>query len=137
MSKLGMTTTIIATNLAQAITNDEQGDGCDIPAGLFGSELSKLVRELAKNLVEKDERIAELAEDNEQLKQRIKDTYNYCESVRKSLPIHNLEQQAKGIEDALECFQSSYEDTKVYVSDLTSRIQKLREQAKQLNGGAE
>ena len=74
---------------------------------------------------DKDERIAELEKERYKLLKRTE-----CKVESFNMDAHDLEQQAKGIEDALECFQSSYEDTKVYVSDLTSRIQKLREQAK-------
>ena len=74
---------------------------------------------------DKDKRIAELEKERYKLLKRTE-----CKVESFNMDAHNLEQQAKGIEDALECFQSSYEDTKVYVSDLTSRIQKLREQAK-------
>jgi hypothetical protein len=48
MSQLGMITTVIATNIAEAVEKDENNEGCDISAGLFGVELSKVVRELAQ-----------------------------------------------------------------------------------------
>ena len=52
----------------------------------------------------------------------------------------DLEQQAKGIEDALNDYDVSLEllaGDKFYKKALTNRVRKLREQAKQLKGGAE
>jgi hypothetical protein len=48
MSQLGIITTVIATNIAEAVVKDEKNEGCDIAAGLFGVELSQVVRELAQ-----------------------------------------------------------------------------------------
>jgi hypothetical protein len=48
MSQLGMITTVIATNIAEAVEKDENNEGCDISAGLFGVELSQVVRDLAQ-----------------------------------------------------------------------------------------
>jgi hypothetical protein len=52
--------------------------------------------------IEDIKRIAELEEENERLKQRVNDTFDYCESVKKELPIRDLEQQAKYLQFALE-----------------------------------
>jgi hypothetical protein len=48
MSQVGMITTVISTNIAQAVAADEKSGGNNISAGLFGAELSKVVRDLAQ-----------------------------------------------------------------------------------------
>lgn len=51
MSAQGMLTTVIATQLALAVTDDmENGGGCDISAGMFGPKASAFIRELAAGL---------------------------------------------------------------------------------------
>ena len=56
--------------------------------------------------------------------------------LKKAVAIFKLEQQATGIDLALSDYPCMYGDTKVYVADLENRAKKLREQAKQLKGGA-
>ena len=58
------------------------------------------------------------------------------DEARNILAIRDLEQQAKGIDLALSDYPCMYGDTKVYVADLENRAKDLREQAKQLKGGA-
>jgi hypothetical protein len=51
MSKQGMTVTVLATGLAEAIQDDEaNGEGFDISAGMFGINLSNWIREVAQEL---------------------------------------------------------------------------------------
>ncbi len=52
MSKLGITATILATGLCDAVTKDEAGEGLDISAGMFGAETSKWLRSVAVQVVE-------------------------------------------------------------------------------------
>lgn len=60
MSRTGMMTTVIATRIAEAVAKDEQNEGCDLSAGLFGVELSAVVRELAQELTQAQQRSTEL-----------------------------------------------------------------------------
>ena len=64
MSQVGMITTVIATNIAEAVAKDEKNEGCDISAGLFGIELSKVVRDLAQEylIISHIEKLKEKAE---------------------------------------------------------------------------
>lgn len=52
MSALIMATTVIATEIAQAVAADEQADGCDLSAGLFGPKMSDWVKKTAALLVQ-------------------------------------------------------------------------------------
>ena len=52
--------------------------------------------------------------------------------LEKERDIHDLEQQAKGIEDALNDCTHSREATQVYVADLDERVVDLRNQARAL-----
>tara|TARA_R110000868_G_C10747828_1_gene752945 strand:- start:184 stop:471 length:288 start_codon:yes stop_codon:yes gene_type:complete len=94
--------------------------------------MSDKVTSLQMRVIKLEKCIAELEKTLRKFEKSVRNENELLE-MQKNQDVRDLEQQAKGIEDALECFQSSYEDTKVYVSDLTSRIQKLRKQAK---GGA-
>ena len=60
MSAQGMTATILAGELVEAVLADENGDGLDISAGLFGDATSAWLRKIAALLVEKDTEIARL-----------------------------------------------------------------------------
>lgn len=61
MGKVGMTVTVLATGLAEAYQKDEQfakdnpthkHAGFDISAGMFGVEVSKWLREIAKDIAD-------------------------------------------------------------------------------------
>lgn len=54
MSFEGMTSTIIATQIAEAMVFDEseEGGGCDLSAGMFGPRMTELVRAWAKDFAE-------------------------------------------------------------------------------------
>ncbi len=41
-------TQTLAASIAEAVDCDEQGEGCDISAGLFGIAFSKVVRDIAQ-----------------------------------------------------------------------------------------
>ena len=62
MSKYGMTITVLATTLAEAVSKDEEPDqgGFDLSAGLFGEHVSEWLRDVAKHL--SSEKIKELNE---------------------------------------------------------------------------
>lgn len=53
MSATGMTATVLATQLAEAVAKDElpENGGCDISAGMFGPHASAWLREVADALV--------------------------------------------------------------------------------------
>lgn len=55
MSKEGITLTVLATGLAEAVGKDEAGDGCDLSAGLFGEHASQWLRDVAAFLSERAE----------------------------------------------------------------------------------
>ena len=59
MSTLGITTTVLATELAEAVRKDEApGEGgFDLSAGMFGVHVSQWLRDTAKEL---DDRQAEI-----------------------------------------------------------------------------
>lgn len=44
----------LAGRIAAAVAKDEQGDGCDISAGLFGTAFSDLIRSLAQEQLERE-----------------------------------------------------------------------------------
>lgn len=52
MSTLGITQTVIATEIVKAVAADEtpENGGCDISAGMFGPALSQWIREIAKHI---------------------------------------------------------------------------------------
>ena len=51
MSKYGISTTIIATELSEAVGKDEDsGEGFDMSAGLFGEAVSEWIRDLAEQV---------------------------------------------------------------------------------------
>jgi len=52
MSAKDMTVTVIATLLSEAVAKDEQEDGCDIGAGLYGIHTSNVIREIASAFAE-------------------------------------------------------------------------------------
>jgi hypothetical protein len=92
-------------------------------------ELLKLAHE---SLDSKDERIAELEKERDQiLKAALDSESNYCE-LKDSLPAHNLEQQAKSIEDFVEPYVKYGKS--VYEHGLRRAID-LRNQAKELKEG--
>lgn len=59
---------IIAGALAQAVAHDEQTEGCDISAGLFGPEASALLECLARELVNSTGSITRFTSTTEDLK---------------------------------------------------------------------
>ena len=50
MSTLGIMTTLLTTSLCDAVLKDEQGDGLDLSAGLFGDETTKFIKETATTI---------------------------------------------------------------------------------------
>lgn len=44
---IDVTTKMVAMDIATAVYNDEQNGGCDLSAGLFGPEMSTLIRRYA------------------------------------------------------------------------------------------
>lgn len=56
MSKLGIYQTIIATKFAEAVAKDEAPEegGFDLSAGMFGRNVSDLIREISKELESRD-----------------------------------------------------------------------------------
>jgi hypothetical protein len=52
MSNYGMTVTLLATGLAEAVAKDERPEegGFDLSAGMFGKHVSDWIREIAKEL---------------------------------------------------------------------------------------
>ena len=51
MSAHGMTCTVLATGLAEAVFKDEQGgEGFDLSAGLFGPHVSMWLRDVASQI---------------------------------------------------------------------------------------
>lgn len=52
MSAYGMTLTVLATELAAAVAEDEKPEngGCDLSAGLYGPAVSEWLRKLAEQL---------------------------------------------------------------------------------------
>ncbi len=42
----------LCRTISEAVDSDEQGDGCDISAGLFGLALSNVIRDLAQAQLE-------------------------------------------------------------------------------------
>jgi hypothetical protein len=74
------------------------------------------------------ERIAELGSNILMLEQ-----YNgSVDSLIKGIKAHNLEQQAKGVEDAANDSSDNLDATMVYLADLDDRAIELRNQAKAL-----
>ena len=65
---------------------------------------TKLSKEQSKQLADEfiflEKRIAELEQELELMRNRVRDTFDYCEDVKKAMPKRDLEQQAKGVEDA-------------------------------------
>ena len=52
MSEEGMTVTVLANALSKALSADERHpDGCDVGAGLYGSEVSKLIRYVVRRML--------------------------------------------------------------------------------------
>jgi len=50
MSRYGITVTVLATELAEAVRKDEvpEEEGFDLSAGLFGTHVSQWIRDTAK-----------------------------------------------------------------------------------------
>jgi hypothetical protein len=46
---LGMAVTAMATELSEAVRKDEAGEGCDIAAGLYGPNVSALIKRWAED----------------------------------------------------------------------------------------
>jgi hypothetical protein len=76
-------------------------------------------------IIKQDKRIAEI---EAQLKAVLEDNTKLAQ-VRQS---HNLRQQAKGVDDALDEFMDNDIATKMYVADLVGRVDYLNKQAKEL-----
>ena len=70
MSTKGITLTILATQMAEAVKKDEE-EGFDIGAGLFGENLSNWLREVA-------EQVASITDENIKLRQDLKDWEEEC-----------------------------------------------------------
>lgn len=62
MSTYGITVTILATQLAEAVLKDEQPEegGFDLSAGLFGTNVSNWIRSVANELDDRAKEIEEL-----------------------------------------------------------------------------
>jgi hypothetical protein len=78
-----------------------------------------------EEIIKRDKRIAEI---EAQLKAVLEDNTKLAQ-VRQS---HNLRQQAKGVDDALDEFMDNDIATKMYVADLVGRVDYLNKQAKEL-----
>jgi hypothetical protein len=76
-------------------------------------------------IIKQDKRIAEL---EAQLKAVLEDNTKLAQ-VRQS---HNIRQQTKGVDDALDEFMDNDIATKMYVADLVGRVDYLNKQAKEL-----
>lgn len=87
MSKLGIMTTIIATSLCDAVVKDEQGEGLDISAGLYGDETTKFIKDIAQQIIDADASPSELQVKYDRLlvllgerDELVDDIYNYGKS---------------------------------------------------------
>jgi hypothetical protein len=56
MSKYGMTLTVLATELAEAVAEDEKPEngGFDISAGMYGPHLSEWLRKVAERISDEE-----------------------------------------------------------------------------------
>ena len=78
------------------------------------------------------ERIAELESYNAGLANESYRLQKRIAELEKERDVRDLDQRAKGIEDALNDFMHDAESTQVYVSDLDSRVDDLNTQAEAL-----
>lgn len=74
LNHLKLLTTIIATQLTEAVLNDEEGEGLDISAGMFGEHTSKWIRSVAENVkeVSYESFLAKAKFKNDEVEQNIK-----------------------------------------------------------------
>ena len=64
MKEHGIATQVLAGEIVAAVLADEQSEGCDISAGMFGFQFSELIRRLAAEHLELAElRAAKTARD--------------------------------------------------------------------------
>ena len=99
----------------------------------YGDTLEKVIVRLDGEEKEKDRRIAELEAINQVQVQLMSAMTEYYEDDKgTAFSSHNLEQQAKGVEDAANDYPDNLDATMVYLADLDDRVIELRNQAKAL-----
>ena len=93
MSRLEDVTKLVASALCEAVDKDEQGDGLDISAGLYGEETTKFIREIAEQLVELECDKAESDTKLVRLLQSTKSLFDEDQAIMHQLEIEALEQK--------------------------------------------
>jgi hypothetical protein len=89
--------------------------------------LEKIVVRMSKELEQEKSRVAELEKERDVLKIAL----DNCMTVEQ-MKIRDIEQQAKGVEDAANDYSNNLDATTVYLADLDDRVIELRNQAKAL-----
>lgn len=77
MSKNGIIATLMAQQLCDAVVKDEDGEGIDISAGLFGTATSDLMREWAGMIVGDGIKVVPVRETPEAIARKYTSTFNW------------------------------------------------------------